>query len=267
MRRRGTHIRSAAIGLLVTINVVLSACGGGSPVASRTIPAPTATVEPTSPQVTPEPPPPAEPTINTTEVAGPLQGAALVQALRTGGLLLWMRHTERDDRSGTVTPEQAVSHDCAAQSELTATGRQHAKQIGAAIRALHLPIATVRTARLCRTETTGRLLRIAPITTDDRLDASSTWINRGGAAAQQRATLQVLSETPSAGTDVVLVSSILDIPTPQPAVLHDLGPGETVVFRPGPAGKATLLARIGESAWPTLLQAVTTTTVPSPSTR
>jgi hypothetical protein len=46
--------------------------------------------------------------------SGPLQDAALVQALRTGGLLLWMRHTERDDRSGTVTPEQAANHDCAA---------------------------------------------------------------------------------------------------------------------------------------------------------
>ncbi len=71
---------------------------------------------------------------------------------------------------------------CAAQSELTATGRQHATQIGAALRGLHLPIAAVRTARLCRA----------------------------------------------------------------------LGPGEIAVFGPGPAGKATLLARIGESAWPTL---------------
>jgi hypothetical protein len=266
MRRHGHHVRPAVIGVLVTMNVVLTGCGGGSPAASRTIPTTTAPGESTSPPVTPEPTPPAEPTINTTDITGPLRGAVLVQALRTGGLVLWMRHTERDDRSGTVTLEQAAAHDCAAQSTLTDTGRQHAKQIGAAIRALHLPIAAVRTARLCRTETTGRLLRIAAITTDDRLDASSTWVGRGGAAAQQRATLQVLSEAPPAGTNVVLVSSILDIPAPQPAVLHDLGPGETAVFRPGPAGKATLLARIGESAWPTLLQAVIPP-APTPATR
>jgi hypothetical protein len=204
--------------------------------------------------------------MNPTEIAGPLQGDALVQALRKGGLLLWMRHTERDNKSGTVTPEQAASHDCAAQSELTAVGRRHAKQIGAAIRALHLPIAAVRTARLCRAQTTGRLLHLATVTDDNRLDASSTWVDRGGAPAQQRATLQVLSEAPPAGTDLVLVSSALDIPAPQPAILHDLGPGETVVFRPGPGGNATVLARIGESAWPTLLQAVIAT-VPPPSTR
>jgi hypothetical protein len=147
---------------------------------------------------------------------------------------------------------------------LTATGRQHAEQIGAALRALQLPIAAVRTGRLCRTEETGQLLNIASVTDDDRLDASSTWVNRGGVAAQQRATLQVLSEQPPAGQDVILISSALDISHAQPAVLHNLGPGQTAVFRPGPSGNATLLARLGEEAWPTLLQA---TTSPSPSTR
>ncbi|MBV9164031.1 MAG: hypothetical protein JO281_21355 [Pseudonocardiales bacterium] len=234
----------------MTMAFVISACGGGSPGASQSPPAPTS----------------AEPgTIGTAETAGPVRGTALVRALREGGLLLWVRHTERDNRPGTVTPEQAANHDCAAQSELSATGRQHAEEIGGAMRALQLPIGAVHTARLCRTETTGRLLNIAPVTDDDRLDASSTWANRGGAAAEQHATLQVLSEQPPAGKDVVLISSALDIPQPQPAVLRDLNPGETAVFRPGPAGKATLLARIGESAWPTLLQAVAT--APATSTR
>jgi hypothetical protein len=228
---------------------VLSACGGGSPTTSQT---PSGTPG----QLT---------TIGPTEITGPVSGAALVQALRQGGLLLWMRHTERDTRSGTVTPDQAANHDCAAQSMLTTTGRQHAEQIGTALRALQLPIAAVRTGRLYRTEQTGQLLNIAPVTDDDRLDASSTWVNRGGAAAEQRATLQVLSEPPPAGQDVVLISSALEIPHAQPPVLQDLGPGETAIFRPGPPGKATLLARISESAWPTVLQA--TTTAPSTSTR
>lgn len=253
----------AAAGLLVLI----SGCGGGPRAAWPATPAPTSSAEPTASQAAPQPVPPADQTtINTTEITGPLQGAALVQALRKGGLLLWMSHTERDDRSGAVTPEQLTSHDCAAQSELTATGRQHAKQIGAAIRALQLPITAVHTARLCRTQTTGRLLRIAPMTDDARLDASSTWGNRGGAAAQQRATLQVLSEAPPAGTDVVLISSavdIPDIPAFQPTVLQDIGAGEIVVFRPGPAGNATLLARIGESAWPELLEAVIAPSAPT----
>lgn len=238
-RRAG---RAAAAGVALAISLVLSACSGGPS---------------TAPPTTSRHQPPAT-TIGTTQITGPVQGVALVQTLREGGLLLWMRHTERDNRPGTVTPEQAASHNCAAQSELTPTGRQHAEQIGAAIRALHLPIAAVHTGRLCRTQTTGQLLNIAPVTDDDRLDASSTWVNRGGAPAEQRATVQVLLKPPPAGTDIVLVSSALDIPHPQPAVLHDLGPGETAVFRPGPAVKATLLTRIGESAWPALLQAATT---------
>jgi hypothetical protein len=243
--------RGVGAGLLVAIGLVLSACAGGSSGVSQPAPAPPSVQAPGK--------------IGPGEITGPLQGPALVHALRGGGLLLWMRHTERDDRSGTVTPQQAASHDCAAQSELTAAGRQHAADIGAALRALDLPIATVRTARLCRTEDTGRLLNIVPITDDDRLDAFSAWADRGGAAAEQHATLQVLSEQPPPGTDVVLISSALDIPQAQPAVLGDLSPGETAVFRPGPAGKATLLARIGESAWPTLLQAATT--IPATPTR
>lgn len=241
--------RGAGAGLLVTIGLVLSACAGGSSGVSQPAPASPSAQAPGK--------------ISPGEITGPLQGAALVHALRGGGLLLWMRHTERDDRSGTVSPQQAASHDCAAQSALTGAGREHAADIGAAFRGLHLPIAAVRTARLCRTEDTGRLLNIAAVTDDDRLDASSTWADRGGAAAEQHATLQVLADQPPPGNDVVLISSALDIPQAQPAVLGDLGPGETAVFRPGPAGKATLLARIGESAWPTLLQAATTPATPT----
>lgn len=248
MRRLGSIPWVAAAGWLVTIALVASSCGDGSAGSSPSTPSP------------PAPPAQAQPgTIGPAEVAGPVQGPALVRALGEGGLLLWMRHTERDDRSGTVTPEQAASHDCAAQSMLTAAGRRRAEEIGAAMRALNLPIAAVHTGRLCRTEDTGRLLNLAPVTDDDRLDASSTWVNRGGAAAQQRATLQVLSEPPPAGQNLVLISSALDIPQPQPAVLRDLRPGETAVFQPGPAGAATLLARIGPAAWPGLLPAVAPT--------
>jgi hypothetical protein len=76
-----------------------------------------------------------------------------------------------------------------------------------------LPIAALRTARLCRTENTGRLLNIAVVTDDDRLDASSTKADRGGAAAaDQHATLEVLAEQSPPGNDVVLISSALDIP-------------------------------------------------------
>lgn len=256
----------AAAGLIAT-SLILSGCGGGSPVTPPATPELTLPDEPTISPVNPEPTPSAEPTtMNRSDVVGPVQGAALVQALRKGGLLLWMRHTEQDGRPGTVTPEQVASHNCAVQSALTPTGRQNAQRIGAAIRALHLPITAVRTARLCRTETTGRLLRLAPVTEDARLDDASTWVDRGGAAAEQRATLRVLSEGPPAGTNVIVISDVLDVPDPQPAVLGELGPGEIAVFRPGSAGNATLLARIGESAWPTLLQAASITT-PAPPPR
>jgi hypothetical protein len=85
----GEHIHEAGTAagggrLLVTISLALGACGEGSSGVSA----------PTSPGK-----------VGAAGITGPVHGPALVRALREGGLLLWMRHTERDERSGTVTPE------------------------------------------------------------------------------------------------------------------------------------------------------------------
>lgn len=120
--------------------------------------------------------------------------------------------------------------------------------------------------RLCNSSTRAALIYLhAETHATEPSPTVSTIVGttRLGAAAEQHATLQVLSEPPPAGNDVVLISNALDIPHTHPAVLHDLGSGETAVFRPGAAGKAPLLARIGESAWPALLQTMTTAPTPS----
>lgn len=208
------------------------------------------------------------PSVAPTAISGPLQGQALVRAFRRGGLILWMRHGTRDDHSGDVSDQQAAAHNCAQQSQLTQAGQAQAREVGAGIRALNLPIAAVHTARLCRTEATGRLLNVGQVTDDARLDEATTWTDRGGDAAYQKAVLSILSSTPLAGTDVVEVTSKLTIPHAQPPVLAQLGAGEVAVFRPNPNGSPQLLARIGHAAWPSLArQAGTGSTSPVPPTR
>jgi len=182
-------------------------------------------------------------------VAGIVTGAALVDKLRQGGLILWMRHGERDNRAGDESDAQAAAHDCAKQSQLTAKGRTQAQTVGAGIRALNLPIAEAHPARLCRTEATARLLNVGPVATDSRLDEASTWHDRGGDAAYEKAVFNILSTQPPAGQDVVEVTSKLTTPNPEPAVLATLGPAEIAVFKPGSNGQPQLLARIGWKAW------------------
>ncbi|NMH96179.1 histidine phosphatase family protein [Pseudonocardia acidicola] len=200
-------------------------------------------------------------------IAGPVQGQALVSALRQGGLILWMRHTARDSRSGDVSDQQAGAHDCAQQSELTPEGVSQARAVGEGMRSLGLPIAAVHTARLCRTQATAQQLDVAPVTDDARLDEATTWTDRGGDSAYQQAVAAILATPPPAGRDVVDVTSLLTIPNARPAVLAELGEGEVAVFRPHPDGGPELLVRIGRDAWPALVRAASNTPVPATPTR
>ncbi len=139
-------------------------------------------------------------------------------------LIIWMRHGARDDRAGDVSDAQAATHNCAQQSRLTAQGQAQARKVGGGMRSLGLPIAAVHAARICRTESTARLLDVGPVTTDTRLDEASTWHDRGGNAAYQKAVFAILSTQPPPGQAVVEVTSKLTIPSPQPGVLAALGP-------------------------------------------
>src|SRR5258706_9621035 len=84
-----------------------------------------------------------------------LEGAALVTALRAGGLTLYVRHGATDlsqsDRQGDRY------EDCSKQRNLTDAGRTQAVAIGAAIRALGLPVGEVLASPFCRTMETARL--------------------------------------------------------------------------------------------------------------
>ena len=131
------------------------------------------------------PPPTLSPaTVAPSEVVGAVEPRELASMLRQGGLVLWMRHGERDSSSGDVTDVEAAAHDCARQSLLTQAGMTQARSVGAAIRELKLPIAAVYAARLCRTEATAELLGVGPVSKDDRLDEATTWTDRGGDACR-----------------------------------------------------------------------------------
>ena len=84
-----------------------------------------------------------------------LRGADLLAALRGGGFILYFRHADTDhsqsDRRMTG-PE-----DCANQRNLSNRGREHARAIGEAIRALGIPIGAVLASPLCRTVETAAL--------------------------------------------------------------------------------------------------------------
>ncbi len=97
--------------------------------------------------------PPAPP--RNSEVVRKLTPLQLVAELQHGGYVLYFRHTSTDFSQNDS--RSRGFDDCANQRNLTDTGREQARAIGAAIRNLRLPVAKVIASPLCRTMETARL--------------------------------------------------------------------------------------------------------------
>jgi phosphohistidine phosphatase SixA len=92
----------------------------------------------------------------------------LVESLREGGHVLFIRHASTDSgMDATDDPD-----DCAKQRNLTDAGRVEAEAIGEAIRRFGIPVVEVRASPWCRTMETAQLA-FGDVEPDDRLRASA----------------------------------------------------------------------------------------------
>ncbi|MEO8740303.1 MAG: histidine phosphatase family protein [Casimicrobiaceae bacterium] len=170
-----------------------------------------------------------------------LSGAPLLSALRAGGLVIYFRHTSTD--FGQNDDQMSGFEDCAKQRNLTDRGREEARQIGAAIEKLKLPIGEVLASPFCRTMETARLIFGR---------ATATRAVRGGPARPETpdryAELRTLLSTPwTQPTDRVIVSH----GNPFNAVVGPpyLAEGEAAVIRPLGAQSFVVVARIPKDGW------------------
>jgi phosphohistidine phosphatase SixA len=175
---------------------------------------------------------------------------ALVEDLRRGGHVIFLRHglTDHSERDVLGAP----MHDCARQRNLTEAGREQARQIGEAIRALGIPVGEVVSSEYCRCLETARLAfgRADP-------DPDLTGLPGPGREAEherQVAALRVLlSAPPAPGTNRVVVGHGKSM-----AAAAGLEPdeGEAVVVAPLPGGGFEQAGRIPASVWPRLADAL-----------
>lgn len=172
------------------------------------------------------------------EPEGPLTGDALVEALQDGGLVLYLRHaiTHSDAADGLPTDP------CSKQRGLTGEGRRQARDIGAAIRALDIPIEDVRASPYCRTADTADLA-FGRVQRDDALLPIPE-----GADGEERAEARLramLSEEPSEG-NTVLVGHVTNLRLAVDATPEE---GGAVVLRPDGDGRFLLIGEIAPGAW------------------
>ena len=184
--------------------------------------------------------------VSSPDPAHALEGAALVRALRGGGYTLYFRHTATDfsqsDRGMTGYAE------CATQRNLSEAGREQARAIGAAIRALGLPVGEVIASPFCRTMETGRLMfgRAEPSTVVRGYEGTNV------ANADYGKLVALLASPPKPGTLRMITSH--GNPFRAIAGPPHLAEGEAAVLKPAGAG-FLVVARIRPEDWQALAAA------------
>ncbi len=178
------------------------------------------------------------------EPAEILAGPALVQALKSGGLILYFRHTSTD--FGQTDEAMSGYEDCTRQRNLTDRGREEARRIGAAIQRLGIPVGDVLASPFCRTRETAQLIF-------GRATVASAV--RGGPAVPETTDRytelrKLLSTPPRAGTNLAIASH----GNPFHAVANTayLAEGEAAVVEPLGEQGFRIVARIPKDGWETL---------------
>jgi len=173
-----------------------------------------------------------------------LSGARLLDALRRGGYVLYIRHTSTD--FGQNDEGMTSFDDCTKQRNLTDQGRAEARAIGAAIAKLRIPIGEVLASPFCRTVETAKLV-FGHATISNAV--------RGGPAApdhpERYADLRKLLSTPVAHGNNLAIASHGN-PFRSVAGTPYLAEGEVAVVEPLGNNGFRIVARIPKDGWSTL---------------
>lgn len=197
----------------------------------------TAQVAPAATQVAPAP---------VAEWKPVLEGRALLEALRRGGYVIYLRHTSTD--FGQNDEAMTSFTDCTKQRNLTDQGRAEARAIGSSLRNLRVPFGAVLASPFCRTVETARLAFGEP---------QVAHAVRGGPArpdaANRYAELRAILATRITGNTNTAISSHGN-PFFAVAGPPYLAEGEAAIVEPQDGTRFRIVARVTKDAWPDLAQ-------------
>lgn len=167
------------------------------------------------------------------DASSALVGKALLDALRKGGFTLYLRHTE----TGSAITEQCDV------SNLSAKGIAMARELGAQLKQLRIPVGRVVSSPVCRVQETAKLLELGEIELSNDLAQPG---KTSPAAELYVARMRQLAVLPRQGTNTVAVGHMHGgMPRHQTV---DLEFGEIIVFQA--AGAAVKpVARVRAEQW------------------
>ncbi len=168
----------------------------------------------------------------------PAREEPIVRALREGGLTLVVRHAPADAEIN----RQELLRSCAYQRNLTVAGREQARAIGRAIRALRVPIGEVRASPLCRARDTARLI-FGRVELDRDLVSPGVIGTEADDVRRARRLRELARRPPAKGRNTALVTHTGNIG----AALREqtVQEGEMLLYGPG----ARLVGRVRAEQW------------------
>ncbi|MFG3593445.1 histidine phosphatase family protein [Bradyrhizobium sp. RDI18] len=188
----------------------------------------------------------------------PSQGYAadlngLVASLKGGGYVIVFRHGATDDSQKDIYPFKF--DDMSAQRQLSEKGRTLARELGAALAKLGIPIGEVYTSQLNRAVETGKLLSgkdVSPVDalTDSGAGSASAMANPDGKNAKIGRAIRDLVNAPlKAGVNNVVVTHKTNVADAFGKEFGDIREGEALVYKTGGSGPAVLVARVQPGEW------------------
>ncbi|MDX1513455.1 MAG: histidine phosphatase family protein [Gammaproteobacteria bacterium] len=184
-----------------------------------------------------------------------LSGEALVSALRGGGYNIYFRHAETDwslsDR--VEKPGDWTSCDPARIRQLSDEGRESARAVGKAMRALDIPVGKVLSSPYCRCVETAMFMDLGPVETTTDVINMRVAEYFGGRAAIAVTARALLSTPPPEGANRVIVAHGNVAREATPVYPQE---AEGVVFRPDGGGGFTFVGRLTPEEWTALAQAL-----------
>jgi phosphohistidine phosphatase SixA len=177
----------------------------------------------------------------------------LVSSLKDGGYVIVFRHGATDDSQKDVYPFKF--DDMSAQRQLSEKGRELARELGAALKKLAVPIGEVYTSRLNRAVETGKLLggkEVSPVDelTDSGAGSASAMANPDGKNAKAgRAVRELVNAAPKPGVNNLAVTHKTNVADAFGKEFSDIREGEALVYKTSSSGPAALVARVQANEW------------------
>jgi phosphohistidine phosphatase SixA len=180
-------------------------------------------------------------------VAGAEPPEGLLSDLKKGGYVLFIRHPRTNPDQADTDPLHLDN--VKAQRQLSDEGRQQAKELGAAFRALKIPVERLISSKFQRAQEAAKLLDVGEVTVSLDVSEGGLVVSTRENQRRAKALRNLLGTPPAKGKNLVILSHRPNLQDAAGKEFGDVDEAEMVVFRPLGDGTFTAVARVPAQSW------------------